>query len=217
MRRFRDAGLIVAATVATTAVFTSLTLAGAIPAGSAYNGNPSGPTVGIIGDSITRMSSANIGTDLYSSYYVAIDAVIGITIGDQLPVVQTIARTEAPADWIINLGTNDALLANEGHPTDWQTNLTALVKAVGYACVILTTVNINADRSHGTSSVAVDINNDLEFLARVDPQHFHLLDWNALVQSPARVDWLWIDHVHPSDLGRQKLADLYRQALTGCS
>jgi lysophospholipase L1-like esterase len=162
------------------------------------------------------MSSTNIGTDLHASYYVEIDAVIGTTLGDQLPIVQTMARTEAPADWIINLGTNDALLANEGHPTDWHKNLTALVKAVGYACVILTTVNINADNTYGTSAVAAEINNDLAFLAHVDPQHFHLLDWNALVQNPAHGDWLWVDRVHPSDLGRQKLADLYRQALTRC-
>ncbi len=180
-----------------------------------FSGNPSGPTVGVAGDSITYLSSADIANQLAPSYAYDIEAYPGVTIGQWDPEIASMVASEHPSHWILNLGSNDAIQASQGNPTDWQTALDTEITTVRYAqCNVLVTINTNAD-TYGSTDVttASDINAALQYTADLNP-NFIVLDWNYLVhQNPG---WLDSGGIHPNAIGQQELADWYGFALSLC-
>ena len=69
--------------------------------------NPAG-NVAIIGDSITELAGHDLHHALHQ-YDVIIDAVGGTTMADHLQKIESIESDGKPRDWVIELGTNDAL------------------------------------------------------------------------------------------------------------
>src|ERR1700684_3954649 len=74
-----------------------------------FSGNPLGPKVGVIGDSITYLSDSNIKSDFTTNYAYDIRAFPGARISDMLSQFQQVIA-EGPDDLVINLGTNDVHL-----------------------------------------------------------------------------------------------------------
>jgi len=175
--------------------------------------------IGVVGDSITYDAEAAITNTLSPNYAVDVNGAPGYTIGGQLPAIEAMMNygSPPPRDWIFNLGTDDAIQAGFGHATGWKTDLAMALQLMNYdsSCVILVTITINADSYvGGVGTVAVQINAALEHAAAANPAKVKIIDWAALVaQNPG---WLEPDGIHPSALGQQELAHLYRVALQSC-
>src|SRR4051794_5044106 len=71
-------------------------------------GSPSGPKVGIIGDSITDLSQSALHGALDPRYDVELVGKFGARADEVVPEAKVIAASH-PREAIINLGTNDAL------------------------------------------------------------------------------------------------------------
>jgi hypothetical protein len=184
-----------------------------------YVGNPSGPKVGIVGDSITWYSATDLTNTLGPWYDVDISGEPGYTIGEQLPQIERMISSDSPPpqDWVINLGTNDAIQAGYGNfETGWQADFNQEIALTNYAaCVVLFTINLNADHFEGGSGdVAEELNTQIEALADLEPWHFRVIDWNDLVASDPF--WMMPDGIHPNVIGQQDLSDWVALALQSC-
>ena len=203
------------------ALLLALLLAGVVLS-ACYSGNTTSPAadVGIFGDSITYDSASAIESTLGPYYAYDLNGTPGYTIGEETPAVGAAMANDIPPpnDVILNLGTNDAILAGVGNNTNWQLSFANLLGDVGSAqCVILVTVSTNADHYWGTtqtSTVAAQINQDIYDTQATDPGRYQVIDWNSLVhQNP---DWLQSGGIHPNATGQQELANWYALALTSC-
>ncbi len=178
-----------------------------------YEGNPGGPRVGDVGDSITTLATGDIQSDLSPSYAWQVDGKNGFTMAEQLPALEAIDNDPqgAPADWIVELGTNDA----DFHQNpNWQTDYDNEINAVSEAsCVILVTVSPVLGFN---GPLAPDLNNAMRETAASDPTKYHVLDWgNIEYENPA-----WVsnqDDIHETPAGAQELASLELSSLqTDC-
>ena len=192
-------------------------LLGGLVLTACYSGNSSGPHVLIGGDSITADASLAITAQLNGYYDTDVQATAGNTFGQQVPVIETEITKDSPApqDYIINLGTNDALNSAFGNPpTDWVDPLNSLLSVTSSAgCVVFFTVNTAADGGNGTT-VALQINAEIAGLVRSNPSHFEEVDWNGLAH--ANPGWLQSDGIHPNATGDQEIAAWDSIALSVC-
>jgi hypothetical protein len=160
-----------------------------------------GPTVYVVGDSITSLSQAAIASAFASAgYQPTIKATPGVKIGQAENAVTTLAQNQ-PRAWIIELGTDDA----GANDNVWSEPFLAEWSAVSPAsCVIYVTVSPRA------GPVAQQIDSSIENLARTH-SNVHVLDWgNIEYQNPA---WVSADGIHPTAAGQAALAALETQAL----
>jgi len=177
--------------------------------------------VGVFGDSITYDSASAIESTLGPRYAYVLNGTPGATITEETPAVKTAMTNgrEQIRDVILNLGTNDAIQEGVGNNTNWQQSLSDLLGDVDSAqCVILVTVNTNADHYWGpteNSNVAAQINQDIYAVRALDPGRYKVIDWNSLVHQ--NLDWLQPDGIHPSAIGQKGLADWYALALSVCT
>jgi hypothetical protein len=196
--------------VTTTTASTTTTGAAATAAGgstpvpsTSSSSIPGSDDVAIIGDSITELSAPDIQRAL-RDYNVYIDAAGGTKIAQHLANIQQLAGDGQPRDWVIELGTNDAL----GENPDWANDFASEVTAVqAQPCVVFVTVNPSL------GSVADGIDGAISAAVASHP-NFHLLDWGDMeFRNP---DWLMYDHIHPSISGRMELAKLEKRAIDDC-
>ncbi len=170
-------------------------------AATAAPGSSSGPTVAVVGDSITALSRQSIASSLaQAGYHPTIDAVVGIEMAQAEPLVDQLAA-HGPSDWIIELGTNDAGLNN----ANWALPLLAEWHQVQSSrCVIYLTV------SQHVGPIAAQIDTSLDGLAR-SYANVHVLDWGFLeYANPA---WIEPDMIHPTPAGQTELAALETQEI----
>jgi lysophospholipase L1-like esterase len=159
----------------------------------------------IIGDSITALARAALEHS-FRHYDLLIDAVGGTRMADHLPTIERVESDGLPRDWVIELGTNDALRApiNLNWPSDFANEVTALQ---AQACVIFVTVNPKL----GPISSGID---DAIATAVASHPNFHSLDWGTI--EFRKPQWLRADDIHPSESGIAELAKLEHQAVLGC-
>jgi hypothetical protein len=159
--------------------------------------------VAIIGDSIDQLAQHNLTRSL-RLYNVYFDAVGGTTMADHLVKIERIASGGQPRDWVIELGTNDAL----GRNANWAADFANEVAAVqAQTCVVFVTVNIRI----GPISTGI---NDAIANAVATHANFHMLDWgNIELRNP---QWLQPDGIHPTKSGDAQLAKLEHKAVVGC-
>ena len=84
--------------------FSSTAFAGIAPPVYMTGGKVTGKHVFDVEDSITDISSHDIGRSL-SRYSYVIDATVGITMARQLPTIQHVVATTPPQYWIVEHGT----------------------------------------------------------------------------------------------------------------
>ena len=165
-----------------------------------------GADVQIVGDSITHLSAAQLRHDLEGTghvrYVTHISGRNGTTFAENLPVIA--AALGRGWDWVVELGTNDAVRANAG----WETDLDAVVHALrGERCVVFVTVGEQLPRGAATGR---SIDRALQAAVRSHP-NMHLAGWGGLqYRDPT---WLLPDRIHPTPRGAQELAALVHRAL----
>ena len=176
-----------------------------------YLGDLSKVRTAVVGDSIVFVSQPSIESMLRPRAAFMISGQIGWTIAQQQAAIITdLDNPEGPpSDWIVNLGTNDAIQHNAG----WRTAYDAMVADLeGSSCVLLTTVSTQADLL-GHDTIAVQINR-AELATAASHPNFHVVDWNAQVHAAGHFDqWLLTDRIHPSRAGQEALAAMYGRAL----
>lgn len=180
-----------------------------------------GPTddVALVGDSITEQAEETFQTSLQPPYHLRISGRGGYRIEEMEPYAIELA-TGNPEQVVINLGTNDVL---RNWPLD--KSVAALNRMVnefkGTRCLHLVTISehiVIADDT-GVTDRAVALNAEIRRLAQ--GRNFDVIDWNGLVTdytSRGEPDGpISGDTVHPSEVGRKKLTDLYREGLARCA
>jgi lysophospholipase L1-like esterase len=158
--------------------------------------------VAIIGDSISKLAEPDL-THALREYTLVIDAVGGTTMSEHLSTIEAIEGDGQNLDWVVELGTNDALKGNDNWSSDFTNEIGALQTQ---RCVVLVTVNPR----FGPISTGIN-----EGIANAVATHanFHSLDWgNIELRNP---QWL-SDGIHPSKSGRAELAKLEHRAILGC-
>jgi len=177
-----------------------------------YSGS-TGPTVGVVGDSITLFSAPAIVSAIGNHYRYLVSGMFGYTIGEQLPAIinDNADPLGPPQDMIVNLGTNDA----GQNVTNWQMAYNQMIADLApNACVVLVTPSVNAD-TWGTvhNTIAAQIG-AAEYATAASNSKFHVLDWNAIVHTGNNQSlWLDSDGIHPNPAGQAEIASLYAQAL----
>ncbi len=187
----------------------------ALVSSACYIGTPGGPTVGIVGDSITHLLEPYLDAITPVAYRIDVNGRSGATIADQLGTIDLMERTDVPPpqDWILNLGTNDALYGARGIATNWQAAFQVMMALVATArCVILVTVHTVIDTT--SSHVAADLNRLMWSAHAADPSRVLVLNWDGLAAE--HPDWLEVDAVHPNAAGLQGLTNWYNLALSVC-
>lgn len=179
-------------------------LAVAPPPATSEVPNPAG-NVAIIGDSITELAGHDLDHAL-RQYDLIIDAVGGTTMADHLQKIESIESDGKPRDWVIELGTNDALPAhaNPNWTTDFANEVAALQTQ---RCVVFVTVNPHI------GTIATGLNGAIAG-AVATYANFHSLDWGDIEHR--KPQWLDPDGIHPSTSGAAELTRLYRSAIRDC-
>jgi hypothetical protein len=172
---------------------------------TAYSGAAGGVKVGVLGDSITYQSHAEIHSTLDPTYQVQIDA----TTGEQVDgtILSSVGRADQgdidrivaahPDVVVINLGTNQG-------PTDLVAGYQALVDRFPDACIVGATVREHADSFVMDDARAKALNAALPGLVNV------VVDWNTVGAPYVGMG------VHPNEAGRQVLASLYADGVAAC-
>lgn len=161
------------------------------------------PRVAIIGDSISEFATPAL-THVLRHDTLYIDAVGGTTIADHQSTIEQVESDGLPRDWVIELGTNDALGGNTNWSSDFANEVAALQ---GQRCVVFLTVKPTL------GSIGAGINEAIANAVATHP-NFHLIDWGNI--EFRRAKWLQSDALHPSKSGDIELATLVHQAILGC-
>jgi lysophospholipase L1-like esterase len=166
--------------------------------------NPAG-NVAIIGDSITVLAASNLAHALHQ-YNVTFDSVSGTTMAAHLQKIEAIESDGQPRDWVIELGTNDALpeRSNPNWASDFANEVAALQTQ---RCVVFLTVNPLF------GSIALGINGAIAGAVATHP-NFHSLDWGDI--EFRKPQWLDSDGIHPSKSGVVEMTKLDHQAIRDC-
>lgn len=199
---------------------------GGVSMSACYEGNQNGAAVGMVGDSITSLATDDLNTTLGADYRTDVQATPGDTMADLLPEIQHVMTvdptgdtTDPPSDMVIEAGTNDVFQG-----TDWQASLDAEAQLLSsMQCVIFVNVSTAAGAPIGSPPNATAQALDDSMAAMVGAHsNFHLLDWNAWVNSGNNdATYIYPDaygiNVHETPDGEQQLADMVMSALaTDC-
>lgn len=187
-----------------TTTIGSVTGAGGVPASTTASPTSAPHSIVLVGDSITVRAGPDI-EHVLRGYRVIFDAVDGSTMAQHLATIDGIEAKGGPFDWIVELGTNDAGLANANWASDFSNEVSALESQ---PCVVFVTVNSKL----GPISTGIDA--AITTAVALHP-NFRALDWgNIEFRKP---HWLTADGIHPTKSGEAELARLVHKAVLGCS
>jgi GDSL-like Lipase/Acylhydrolase family len=215
--------VLVAAVVAVTSAAASST--GTVPP---YSGNPTGVTLGMLGDSITNQSRTALHQALNPTYRSSIEAYGGATIASQTSG-GTIAAMAAkdPAVMVFDLGTNDlvqVVLNPKTFPLSAFEAEYAAMRAEFTGCVVVTTINTHRDTQGDLATVpdgnAIYDNLAREFDGWLRTHYARVADWDALTTSwKSAGTWstyMQGDTIHPTAAGQAALAEIVRAQADRC-
>jgi hypothetical protein len=170
-----------------------------------YSGNPEGPPVLLMGDSIFYGASPALHAALDAEHAVWIHAVAG---WDFPLMIQEMQQPVQPAPWatVINLGTNDAIRTDLAQMEAGLEELIALQPA---DCLVLVTITESRPNEPATNALSAAFNDVLRAEADV------VVEWaDELAQHP---EYAGDDGVHLYDDGNVALAGLVADALDQCA
>ncbi len=182
-----------------------------------YTGLASGPTVAVLGDSITQLSTHAIHAALDATANVAVRGINNQRIDQLQPVAERFAATD-PQQVIIALGTNDA---GQGQPlADSEAALeTMLATFPAAACITIVTVN-NSTSNAEYNGRASALDTYLRSLPATHPQ-VQLFDWQRVREiywQAFEPDGQWTtDSIHPTPLGQVQYAAGMAAAVANCA
>jgi len=181
-----------------------------------YTGNAAGPTVAVIGDSITQLSSHAIHLELDDIANVAVRGISLQRIGQMQPVADKFALT-SPDHVVIALGTNDAIQAYPvaQSEADLETMLSTFPDA---SCITVLTLNATTANAAFNARVAT-LNDYIRALPATHPG-VQVADWHRVRElyffegEPAG-SWT-TDGIHLTALGQAAFASLMSAAVEAC-
>ncbi len=180
----------------------------------------SGPTVAMIGDSITYWSASAIGPALGAvGFRSSVSGVQGLTTLDASWVVGHYAAAP-PSVLVVELGTNDLSYMARGLPgytmAEVQARLAAVVDRFPTSCVVVSTVSAHRSAAWRPEWQAYNERAG-ELNTWVHATFPRVLDWEqAVADSLANGSPILADEVHPNDAGIAVLAQLTAQAASSC-
>jgi hypothetical protein len=156
-------------------------LAVAVLAGCASS--PGVPSVVVAGDAVVAAARPQLDDVLIPPYAPRFLVRSGGGIAEVSAVLRHSIQSEGtPAVAITALGTSDALHPGSD-PGTAAAPLAPLVSATAdIACVVLTTVDVQADARRG-GTVAARVNHQVKALAVADPQKYKVVDWNEFLST----------------------------------
>jgi lysophospholipase L1-like esterase len=176
-----------------------------------------GPSVVLVGDSITEQTADTFESHLGDRYHLTTTGRPGFRTEQLLADVPDLADAD-PTQVVVNLGTND--MTQGWAPADTEAVLERLAGSFPTArCVHVVTVN---DRMVNPDPTLVPRVQDLNARIRaLAGRHgWDVVPWDQLVddydngaQPFGPITW---DSVHPTQLGKDVLADAYDRALKTC-
>ena len=177
------------------------------------------PSLAVVGDSITVVSSGVLAEQLGPDHDVDMAAALGVTV-EQMQDEATTLATREPVQAVIELGSNDVLqdvpLATS---TAQLEQMVSTFRDAGTRCVHVVNVSTVMQRNDGrwTGESAERFNAMSAALAASDDAVV-IVDWNgAVVAAEERGESLVTDTVHPNGAGAQALATLVAESLDrGC-
>lgn len=188
----------------------ALALLTVLAAAAAVSACSSTESTGVVGDSITVMTSDELEA---SEQDWDVEAVIGATAGEMVAPAEQLSE-RSPDQVVLNVGTNDAL---QRLPVDRATtDLERLVATFGDArCVHLVTISTGLPPTGEPPSadIAAQINEWIEQRAGGD-ERLRVIDWDAEVS--AEPDLMMADRIHPDDSGQERLASMMAEAVRSC-
>jgi lysophospholipase L1-like esterase len=182
----------------------------------AYSGNPAGPTVAVIGDSITQLSTHEIHLALDATANPSVRGISLQRVGQMQPVADKYAVT-SPDQVLIALGTNDAI---QGYPSaQTQADLASMVSTFpGSSCVTVLTLNATTANA-AFNTRAETLNTYIRSLPSTSP-NVQVADW-ARVRAEyfyaGSPDGEWTtDGLHLAPVGQAAFASLMASAVGAC-
>jgi len=156
----------------------------------------------VVGDSISFMTAPAVDEALRGTAWRDVDVhgVPGIRMAGQLPYIES--QLAKPTNWVIELGTNDALGNNPNWAGDFANEVNALAAE---RCVVLVTVGITPPLEPMADQINASI-----YSAATTHEDFHVLDSSVIYTNPALIG---ADQVHPTSAGEQELALLIKDAV----
>jgi lysophospholipase L1-like esterase len=182
-------------------------------------GDDDAPHVLVVGDSITGLVADDFVGRGEEEFRYTLRATNNATSTDMLAAAREVDDVDF-SQVVLNLGTNDA---GKHVPIERTRDaLQQMIDMFGEAdCIHLTTVNEHAVSVDDPSFVdrLRQVNAHLRGLAADDPR-IDIIDWSAWVgeylDAGEPDGSLLYDTVHPTDLGQDRLLDLYVDALETC-
>jgi hypothetical protein len=191
---------------------TATVSAATIPA---YAGT--GPTLAVIGDSITEISTDAIQSFVGPKYSTSISALVGATVNGRQGVADLYAPTK-PSVVLVELGTNDDSRIVTGQQTvdGYKADLTRLTSKFPDSCVVVTTVTTH--RTGADPDYAEFDDNARQFNAFLHANYANVVEWdNAIGDAIAAGRTLLSDdQIHPNPAGSIALGMLDKAAVDGC-
>jgi hypothetical protein len=139
------------------------------------------PSVVVVGNAVTAIGKSELDAVLVPPYAPRYLVRSGGRIGEMSAVLShSIQSTGNPAIAVTELGTTDALHPASGAPTTGLPLAPLVSATAGIPCVVLTTVDVQADARSG-GDVAARINHQVKALALADPQKYKVVDWNEFL------------------------------------
>jgi hypothetical protein len=208
-----------------TVVCSSVAGAATVPP---YTGNPTGVSLGMLGDSITNQSRTALHQALDVTYRSSIAAYGGATIASMNADGTITAMVDKnPAVIVFDLGTND-LVQVVTNPSTYPLSAFeadyAAMRAKFPGCPVVTT--INSHRIYGgalqsvPNGVAIYNNDARQFNAWLKAHYARVADWDALTTSWWNAGtwstYMQYDSIHPTPMGQAELARIVREESDLC-
>jgi hypothetical protein len=179
-----------------------------------FDGNPSGPKVAVLGNSLISLSAEEIPAALNDTYLTSSAGENGMTIEQILPLADRYAA-HRPTIAVIEAGVNDA-----GRPdSQWNAlyelamESQMLQRFPRASCIVWVNVGTHTT-SPELNAHAAELNAGMRFWKAGEPRLL-IADWDSI--TVAHPEYLFPDGVHPNQEGQDHLAALIRTSADACA
>lgn len=177
-----------------------------------FTGNPAGPTVTIMGDSITLMAKADYHTAFEGDMQVRVSGWSGFTF----PMFDTqeapVLERDRPTVAVIDLGTNDVVQPDTEAAT--SAAMDSMYRRFTSSCVVGVTVNEHIVAVPGLP--VLDMAEAARINTRIRSMADEVADWSAAAAGHPEYFGDDARLIHPDATGRSVLIPLVRDAIDRC-
>jgi hypothetical protein len=186
-----------------------------------YVGNPNGPKVGILGDSLTTLSMDEDVAKMQDKYRLSILPIMGTRVDDMQGHADEFAASDIDI-MVVELGTNDVLRSDWNGQAEFFNIFNMCSKFTNRQRLIWMNVDegipgclLNPSRPYSVQN-AQAFNSAVRYCQTQFP-NMRIADWDSWVKFATglwgRESQIHPDQIHPNQNGQNMIAYLIRQAL----